>query len=157
MVLISITAVTLVGGFILNFVKNPGLSPAIDCFNMQLESGLVIERACYNSELDEVEVKVARSLDDDLEMDEFVLIVTGTENSASWACGRSCGSCDMLASGEAKTFSFSLDDDFGELESIGVRVGTCGVEEKTLKECPKTQEEQRRAAQGFDTAGGVGS
>ena len=142
---------------ILNFVKNPGLSPAIDCFNMQLESGLVIERACYNSELDEVEVKVARSLDDDLEMDEFVLIVTGTENSASWACGRSCGSCDMLASGEAKTFSFSLDDDFGELESIGVRVGTCGVEEKTLKECPKTQEEQRRAAQGFDTAGGVGS
>ena len=135
MVLITITSVTLVGGFILNFVKNPGLSPAIDCFNTQLESGIVLERACYNAELDEVEVKVARSLDEDLALEEFVLIVTGTEDSASWACGQSCGSCDMLASGETKTFSFSLDDDFGELESVGVRVGTCGVDEIALQAC----------------------
>jgi hypothetical protein len=125
--------VSIVGGVVLRMVKSPGMSPELNCFDMQVKQSFEIKKACYNNSNKEL-ISVMRRAFDEKEINAVDFVFTGENGSNSWRCGGDCGLCRVLNSGETKTYYF----DFSDLtlpKEMELRVGSCGLGKMRVVEC----------------------
>jgi len=131
MVALSLTAVGLFSVYLNTLTGEEEFSPAFSCLEMQLDPTIRLERACYNEETGDVELRVFRS-DDNLNLKNIYFILNGEGDSKRLCCGEDCDSCDILESGGSKDYYFSTD---GSEESVILSVLNCGVNQVDIGTC----------------------
>ena len=102
-ILISISLVSIMFVYIMDYASKPlQLSPQ-NCINMQSNPPITIDSACYHKLSNNVEVKLSRSVDN-FDITSLKLSVSDGSKSSSWSCSKSCNTCSVLSTGEKKFY-----------------------------------------------------
>ncbi len=120
-IILAITAVTILGAVVLNLVKLPQLSPENNCVSISTNKPVKITKACYNSETSELEVTLNRQ-DFEVYSLEFVL------DNKGYSCD--CESCSILSKKSYSTYYFSQNP-----EEVSLIINNCLVETRNVKSC----------------------
>lgn len=129
----SITAVSLLGFYINDLVRGADLSPGLSCLELQLDSSIRLQGACFNKETEDIELKVARFGDDyNLKNIDFVFNSISGRDSRSVRCGNGCQSCSVLGGGTSRTYYF---DSSGDESRVVMRIFGCAIDEKEIWVC----------------------
>ena len=117
---------------IVNQTREPLKSPELSCDDLQSLSIIELENACYNSQTEDIELIISRN-QYDIIIDSLTFVINGDFES-SWTCGNSCGGCDILESGEIKTYYFSpLNPEKQEIARL--YVSSCEIGEIEINDC----------------------
>jgi hypothetical protein len=135
LVLFSLVAVGMLGLYINKVVGEAEFSPAFSCLDMKLDPTITLERACYNKETGDLELRVRR-LGDSLYLSNlyFILNSGGSGESQTLCCGEGCESCDVLGSGESRNYYFA-GSGVKESEKVVLSVLDCSIDEMELVAC----------------------
>jgi hypothetical protein len=106
-IMLSVVLVTALAMIILGLTKSADLSPKLTCYDMQLNSPIAIESACYNETSRHIEVQVRRNVGMDFYSMNFVLGMSG--KNTEWECGL-CSTCILLGQGESRHYRFNVSD-----------------------------------------------
>lgn len=134
LILVGIAAVSLIGFAVLQVARAPSLSPEFSCFDYKAKQVLSIQDVCYDNLKEEVNVKLKRSLDDKLGVEQIDFILDSSEGSSVWKCGCEDCLCDVLGAGGVKSYYFDVSG-LAKTEKIILKVGDCGLDEKIMRDC----------------------
>ena len=114
------------------------LSPQFNCQQLQLEPvrPLTINKACFNSGTNNVELTITRSALTNIEFNtiDFTITLSNREN-LNYYCGADCGNARILGPGETMTYFFGIGSD-AEFQDITVGINNCPLAlEKIEKTC----------------------
>jgi len=100
---------------------------------MQFSPPIKIERACYNYNTNDTEITIKRNADDKIQINALIFILNSGSGSNSFACGNSCGNCQILKIAETKTYYFNATAN-KPLET-SVKIDNCLIETKNIVDC----------------------
>ncbi len=129
-IFLSVIAVILVASYVNKLVKSPSLSPEMSCFNLQLNTPIIIDNACYNLSTKDAEVTLKRS-SDEMPIESLDFALSSNYSSSNWHCGRECQNCKLLDYGK-KTYYFNSEN---KPNLIILKINNCVAESKEIKEC----------------------
>ncbi len=117
---IAIALGVLAGSLIISPIKL-NLGPEISCTQLELQSPLTINSACYDGRTDEVRVSISRPLDG-AEINEFSFTLSSTAVAQyNVQCGDLCGTCTLLHKGETRFYRLP-----GTADTTQVALSTLG-------------------------------
>ena len=122
LIVLAIAAVVIVWGIVKNQLDEAQLSPDKLCLNPEIK----IQSTCYNQTSNEVEVKLSRI--PQKEINELVFALTLDQETEIYTCDNNCGNCIILDSG-SKTYYLPQPAD-----SLTLKFGSCIAETK-IKDC----------------------
>ena len=129
---VAVMACAIVLGVIVASPIKLNLAPELSCTQMQLQSPLTINSACYDADNHEVEISLARAFNTpDIQEISFTLDSI-TSSAKIWRCADSCGTCSILNEGETRTYYF---DTQYLSERISLTVGDCTLISRELSPC----------------------
>lgn len=131
LVLIGIAALSIVAVYINGTIKSVSLSPKLSCIDMQLQNVLKINRACYNSQTNEIEIAVQRAIAD-FNLEKINFVIDKGVSSTSWVCQDTCSNCKIPEPGKQKTYYFLSE----KADSVAVSIDSCILDQKELADCP---------------------
>jgi len=99
LVMLSLTAVTMVWQMTLTLIDPVQFAPALNC--LEAQGKIDLKNACFNGE--DIEITIEKSLTE-IEMINLEFIIGDDERT--YSCGNSCGSCEILNEGEVKKYLF---------------------------------------------------
>ena len=108
------------------------LGPEISCTQMQLQSTVTINDACYSQESNEIRVSLTRSLSSQNLQEIRFSLADANSTSKSWSCTQSCGTCSILNPGETRTYY--LDQQYSR-SKITLTIDGCVIATKDLPAC----------------------
>lgn len=134
LVVLSLIAVSLLWVYVSDLAKEIELGPAFSCLEMQLNPVVRLQKACYNSETGDIELRVLR-IRNNLNLKNIYFVINGDEvESKTFRCGEDCLECDVLEEGRGKNYYVN-----GESGDVGgnvvLRIFGCGVDEKEIEVC----------------------
>mgnify|MGYP001586243065 CR=1 FL=1 len=130
MILLAITAITIVYSTIQSVINKAKYSPQVSCAELQLETPFNIMSACYNTETNNIEVKIRRGYSK-IEIETIGFMIHTTADYSEYSCGGfGCG-CAIPDEGNMKTYFFNEQD----AEKIILKANNCILEEKQIREC----------------------
>lgn len=113
---------------------NLDLSPEISCTDLKLNPSLEIKDVCYNAQTKQLQVIVDRSINSPAFTSlEFSVPSNTNANTLEWACGPSCGTCQILNNGESKKYFFSVPD-ITQTNSLTISANSCAIISTTLQD-----------------------
>ena len=135
LIVMGVLAVGIIGIFVLNFTKSVDFSPETSCFNLDTKKEIVIARACYNSESNEIEIILNR-ISDDIDFDNiYFLIGKDIRTEGKWCCGDDCDSCGILGQGSKKYYFDVSEFDVENLKNVKLTGFDCFLDEKEIVNC----------------------
>ena len=123
-ILLSVSAVTILYPVIKKLVQQPIMSPA-SCFNYKLS----IQTACYNDATNEIEITLQKI--DNLEIQSIYFILNLEQESSAYCCDEKCPQCEVLDSGSKKYFLSSEK----KYNSVTLKADDCIIETKEIVDC----------------------
>jgi len=133
LVALSLIAVSLLWVYIGSLASKSEFSPAFSCLEMQLDPTVRLQRACYNNETGDLELRVFRE-NNDFNLRNIYFILNGEGDSEILCCGEGCESCDVLEGGKSEDYYFS-GSGFDVGGNVLLRILNCGVEEREIEVC----------------------
>ncbi len=132
LILISLSLVSIMFVYIMDYAKKPlQLSPQ-NCIDMQSNPPVVIDSACYHKFSSNVEVKLSRGVDNFV-IDSLKLSVNEGDKSSSWSCSKNCNTCIIPDKG-TKKFYYVLSN--SKPESLTMTINDCvEITTKKIDEC----------------------
>lgn len=137
LILIGIAAIAIISTFLISYLNDSStqLSPQISCLDMQSQTILKINSACLNSENNEIEISLTRSISD-IKIENINFILSSERESSSWLCSESsnkqeCGDCIVLNEGETKTYFFSLNANENPTSAI-ISIDSCKLNSREI-------------------------
>jgi len=127
-ILLSITAVSIIWITIKGLTNSVALSPEINCLNIKIQPLIKINSACYNPENKQIEVELKRNLEE-MQINSISIL---SDSSSEWKCSSTCGNCLILNPGETKTYFLSEESKPNEI-TFGIE--NCITETKEIKNC----------------------
>ena len=130
-ILISLVAISLVWVVVNSIINEPALAPKFDCLDIQINTPIKIEYACYNLETEEFEVTLGRSLDN-YYFEDIEFIIGGEE----WFCSDNCGNCVILKPNSKKTYFFSTTSaENWEFKEAILKINDCILNATMVVKC----------------------
>lgn len=130
---VSIIAVAIVLGLALGYlITSPiqlKLGPELSCTQLQLQSPLTIDSACYDSQTKEVRASIALALSA-TELNDFrFTLMSESETLSAGQCSDTCGTCSLLQSGETRTYYLESQENIKQitLSTQGCTLATAPV------------------------------
>ena len=127
LILLSLTAVGILGVTIKNLADRVQMSPEINCFEIKTQPPMKIQSACYSTQNNEIEITLKRDL-----QDTKINELTFTAQNSEWCCGTNCPACTILNIAEAKTYYLNTAE---KPEKISLNIGECLVETQNVGDC----------------------
>ncbi len=134
-ILLAIVSISILSINVNKFIKSSvNLSPRISCLEMQSSNAIKIESSCLNSETNEIELTLKRSVSD-FEISRLDFTLSSNTESSSWCCGSpDCPYCSVLKDGESKKYLFFLDEEESPNSAI-VSIDACELDKKIISQC----------------------
>lgn len=128
---IAIVLGTLAGSLILSPIKLK-LGPEISCTQLELQSPLAINSACYDAQSHEVRVSLSRPLNG-AEITEFgFTLSSATTTQYNVQCGDLCSTCRLLQKGETQSYRLPATADTTQ---VALSVEGCTLASHTVVPC----------------------
>ncbi|OIO81552.1 hypothetical protein AUJ84_00805 [Candidatus Pacearchaeota archaeon CG1_02_32_132] len=109
------------------------LSPGIDCTTHTISNTLSVKYACYDKELNRIELTIKRNINEDsISRADFKIL--GEGSSEELICGNTCGGCNLLSPGETKNY-YLEELKIKNPESVVLSVDGCTLEKTTIRPC----------------------
>ena len=136
LILMSIIAIGIVWTGLLPLFS---LSPEFSCTQAQIEQSLIINNACFNSQTNDVELILSRSISGVIEIDtlEFTITSDSPEGNLNYHCGEGadCDQATVLKKGETRTYFFNIPDRNTNEAIISINNGCALVSEEIQSSC----------------------
>ncbi len=103
---------------------NLSMSPELSCFEMQENSIIIINKACYNSTSKEIEINLRRSSENFyLKSLEFSL------DNTTYTCKNECANCYLLDAGTSMTYYLDAEQKSNNIKLIAneCRIGSIKI------------------------------
>lgn len=130
-IMISALLAVMIGYGIKEFTE-VSLGPAVACTQLQIVPSLSITKACYNAETHDVELMVQRAFDDRGEDAFEISLQSSTGAFEKWSCSNLCGTCEMLAPGETKSYYLGMQE---QPSQIIIESNGCSLEQRAVPLC----------------------
>tara|TARA_Y100000310_G_C20608394_1_gene776722 strand:- start:145 stop:585 length:441 start_codon:yes stop_codon:yes gene_type:complete len=127
-IMLSITLIGILSTGIFNILNDPTLSPSQSCLVLDSKNVLEIEHTCYNDLTKDLEVTVRRSGDKTLFLNSIQFTL---DDSITWECGNSCGTCKLLQPGNSRKYFFNTI----EAKSLALKANNCLVDLEKISIC----------------------
>lgn len=139
LIMISVTAITILGILVNKTIKNAQFSPQVSCLEMQtsLQPVIKIEKVCYNNNSNDAEITIRRNVDDKMQINSLIFILDSNLGRNSFSCGNSCGNCQILNLGSKKTYYLNnlKNNQEQKLTKVTIKVDNCIIETKSIVDC----------------------
>ena len=132
LVLLTVVATGTLYSLIKTTVSDPLSSPQFNCLNLQLNPPVTIQYACINSKTNDIEVKLKR--ESDLEINSLSFLLISDKGETPFSCGKSCSQCIILDSLDTKTYLLNPQNSLSQ-NSIKLYTYSCLIGEKTISNC----------------------
>ena len=134
LILLSMAAVGIIWAVISQFAKSPQLSPEVSCVNFQYGTTAYIERACYDSTKNEVEITIKRGIASEFDIQSLGFVIYSDKDSASWRCDKNCLDCKIADLGNRKTYYFDVSG-LGKPGSAALMANSCNAGSVAIENC----------------------
>lgn len=131
MIMLVTVIIVIFIGVLKNLLNQDILSSPEQCFEIQSNKLIRIEKACFNGLTDEVEVTISRR--DNYEIAYLLFSVKSGEKSETWTCNKDCKECEILEGG-IKTYYISIENP-EKPEFISLLIPDCEIETKKIEVC----------------------
>ncbi len=134
LIMVSIVALTLVWTAIRPMIAT-SLSPQISCIELQSESAIKINSACYNNNTKELELLIERSQKS--ELSEIKFTISSDNNYRDFICSSNseiCANCQLPEKGETKKYFF-LSNSQTPPSRITIKSDSCILDTKEIVLC----------------------
>lgn len=132
-IMLSVSALSILGIYIKELISSPSLSPKIECLEYNSQEVLKIVSACYNQDNNEIVLGVQRKAGYSIEKVNFVY--SDDSNSRTWACSSdTCGGCKIPDEGKSKNYFLSLDN-YETNGKIEIGTGNCVIDSIDIYPC----------------------
>lgn len=132
MILLSITAIFMLSSLFTNFYKEINLSPKTNCITLKIDTPIRINKACYNSVTENIEISLSKLAD--VHINDIKFILSKKEESKIWSCGSGCDTCSIIENGESRKYFLSVIG-FGKQDKVAISSS------ESSSECILTEEE----------------
>jgi hypothetical protein len=130
MITLSIMAASIVSYFVIPLVsQSANLSPAVSCIELKTSPPINVEKACFNKNSKEIELKLKRSMSESF-ISEMSFILKSDSDVRSFKCGENCKNCNILNSGSEKTYYFNFQN-FKDYIDLTYTIDGCEI--KTIR------------------------
>ena len=127
-ILLSITAISMVWITVKELTNSIALSPEINCLNIKIQPPIKINSACYNPEKKQIELELKRNFEE-MQINSISIL---SNSGSEWQCSSTCGNCLIPTSGETKIYFLSEETKPNE---ITFEIENCIIETKEIKDC----------------------
>ncbi|HLD98502.1 MAG TPA: hypothetical protein VI815_04200 [Candidatus Nanoarchaeia archaeon] len=134
-IFLTLVSISILSIIINNLVKNEvSLSPETNCIKLQAYSPINLESTCFDSERNETQIVLKRSLTDNFQIDNIKFVFSNSENNenSEYICGNQCGNCFVLSNGESKTYYISS---IKKSERVSILANNCLLDEEEIVIC----------------------
>ena len=124
-ILMAITAL----GIVWSATKPLLISPTyvFSCTEAKINQPLTINKVCYNSEKNDVELTLTRKISDTTQITSLDFTITFSEgDNINYYCGKDCEDATILKPGEIKTYFFRIEDSTN-LNNAIVGINECAL------------------------------
>lgn len=126
---IAVLSITILASLILPTLD---LSPQTACTDLKLNAPIEIKDVCYDVQTGDLQVIVQRSLNSPyLNSLEFSISNAQSANSKSFACSNTCGTCQILNSGESRKYFFNVAKQ--GLSFVSISADNCALTSTSLE------------------------
>jgi len=132
LVLLTVVATGTLYSLVKTTISDPLSSPEFNCLNLQLNPPVTIQYACINSQTNDIEVKLKR--ESDLEINSLSFLLLSDKGETPFSCGESCSQCIILDSPGTKTYLLNPQELLSQ-NSIKLYTYSCLIGEKTISNC----------------------
>lgn len=127
LILGAVALVSVLGVILFNYIHEVGLSPKLNCVEMQSSKVLAIENACYDSKLNELRILLKRNIEF---LENIQFAISSDSGDSSWKCGTGC-LCKVPGDGESKNYYFAVDG----AKEISILVDGCLIDKRNVNNC----------------------
>lgn len=131
-ILLSITAISMLSLLFTNFYKEIDLSPKTSCIFLKIDIPIRINKACYNSVTEDIEISLSKLADIDINDIKFIL--SKEKESKIWSCGSGCDTCSIIKNGESRKYFLSVVG-LEKQERVAISSSECIFTEKEIIDC----------------------
>ena len=137
LIMISIAAASLLLSFVMIIVDvESQLGPATSCLDAQTARAIEIKSACLDYESEEIQIVIQRVASESMIINALNFAVNTGPNTYVYACGSNmCGGCQILQSGQIRTYYLPFPEDDPAAVQIGVNSGCLLDEVTSLRAC----------------------
>ncbi|MFA4953274.1 MAG: hypothetical protein WC584_03555 [Candidatus Pacearchaeota archaeon] len=128
LILLSLTAVSIIWITIKGLTNSVALSPELNCFDIKIQPPITINSVCYNSENKQIEIELKRDFNE-LQINSISIF---SDSNSEWQCSSTCGNCIIPNSGETKTYFLKEET---QPKEIIFQVENCIIETKNVRDC----------------------
>ena len=129
---VSMSLAVATGTLLLTFTK-ASLSPTLSCTELQIASPISVD-ACYNLQTQEIVLNTRRSFNSQgINSLDFLIPAQGKK----WTCSSQCGNCELLLSGDSKTYYLSLED-YIPNSTLAIMAGGCTLATVKIPICAQS-------------------
>jgi len=123
-ILLSMTAITILSTQILSLIRSPALAPEASCPVIISKKLIQVTNACYNQETGEIELTLIKN-HNEININSLRFLLDGE----SYLCGDSCGTCQIIAS-DLQTYYFDK-----KANQVTIFIDNCLTETKEINNC----------------------
>ena len=134
LILIAITAISLISIYLMKTVNSPKLSSQVSCLDMQTSSVLKIKSVCFNSSSRQIQISLQR-IADIPDINQFNIVLSSNNKSGTWCCGTTCEhSCLVLDKGAQKTYYLNNTEN-ATYNTAQIAISSCEIDKRALTSC----------------------